>query len=200
MSWSLKGSYVETCSCELMCPCNLSFDHGATYDYCRVVLGFNIREGEIEGTDIGGLKVAAIADTPKVMTEGNWRLGFFIDERANDEQADKLQQVFTGQLGGPMALLGPLVGEVAGVERVPIDVQDDGVRHSVRIGDVIDFEIEDIVPFGVETGEPVRFQGMFHPAGSNLTIAEATRSSIDAFGIKYEGKTGLSTSEFSWAA
>src|SRR5574337_1331867 len=28
----------------------------------------------------------------------------------------------------------------------------------------------------VETGEPVRFQGMFHPAGSNLTIAEATRS------------------------
>jgi len=29
MAWSLKGSYAETCSCELMCPCNLSFDHGA---------------------------------------------------------------------------------------------------------------------------------------------------------------------------
>ena len=48
MSWSLKGSYFETCSCELMCPCNFSFDHGATYDYCRVTLVFNIREGEIE--------------------------------------------------------------------------------------------------------------------------------------------------------
>ena len=59
MSWSLKGSYVETCSCELMCPCNLSFDHGATYDFCRVTLVFNIREGEVEGTDVGGLKVAA---------------------------------------------------------------------------------------------------------------------------------------------
>ncbi len=33
MSWNLKGSYAETCSCELMCPCNLSFDHGATYVY-----------------------------------------------------------------------------------------------------------------------------------------------------------------------
>ena len=44
MAWNLKGSYVETCSCELMCPCNLSFDHGATYDYCRVTLVFNIRE------------------------------------------------------------------------------------------------------------------------------------------------------------
>ena len=80
MSWSLKGSYVETCSCDLMCPCNFSFDHGATYDYCRVTLVFNISEGEIEGTDVSGLKVAAIADTPKVMTEGNWRLGMFVDE------------------------------------------------------------------------------------------------------------------------
>ena len=200
MSWSLKGSYVETCSCELMCPCNLSFDHGATYDFCRVTLVFNIREGDVDGTDIAGLKVAVIADTPKVMTDGNWRLGLFLDERASDEQAEKLVQVFSGQLGGPMAGLAPLVGEMLGVERAPIEVLDDGLRHSVRVGDAIDFEIQDIVPFGIETGRPVRFDGMFHPAGSNLTIAEATRSKIDAFGIRYEGKTGLSTSEFAWAA
>jgi hypothetical protein len=200
MSWKLKGSYVETCSCDLICPCNASFDHGATYDFCRVTLVFNIREGEIDGTDVGGLKVAAIADTPKVMTEGNWRLGMFIDDQASDEQAEKLTAVFGGQLGGPMEGLVPLVGEMLGVERAPIEVVDDGVRHSVRIGEVIDFEIEDIVPFGIETGEPVRLRGMFHPVGSELTIAEAKRSRINAFGIAYEGKTGLSTSEFSWAA
>jgi hypothetical protein len=56
------------------------------------------------------------------------------------------------------------------------------------------------VPFGVQTGQPVRFSGMFHPVASDLTMAEAKRSRIDAFGIAYEGKTGLSTSEFSWAA
>lgn len=200
MSWSLKGSYVETCSCELMCPCNLSFDHGATYDFCRVTLVFDIREGEVEGTDIGGLVVAAIADTPRVMTDGNWRLGVFVDDRASDEQAGKLVGVFTGQLGGPMAALAPLVGEVLGVERVPIEVHHDGLRHSVRIGDVIDFEIQDIVPFGVESGQPIRFNGMFHPVGSDLTMAEAQRSRINAFGIAYEGKTALSHSEFAWAA
>jgi hypothetical protein len=200
MSWNLKGSYVETCSCELMCPCNLSFDHGATYDFCRVTLVFNIREGQVEGVDIGGLKVAAIADTPKVMTDGNWRLGVFIDENATDEQMEKLVAVFGGQLGGPMGALAPLVGEMLGVERAPIEIVDDGVRHSVRVGDAIDFEIEDIVPFGVETGEPVKFSGMFHPVASDLTMAEAKRSRINAFGIEYEGKTGLSTSEFSWAA
>ena len=70
MAWRLKGSYIETCSCDLICPCNATFDHGATYDYCRVTLVFNIKDGEVEGTDIAGLKVAAIADTPKVMTEG----------------------------------------------------------------------------------------------------------------------------------
>ena len=200
MSWKLKGSYVETCSCDLICPCNASFDHGATYDYCRVVLVFNIKEGDIDGIDVSGLKVAAIADTPKVMTDGNWKLGMFIDEQASDEQLEKLTAVFGGQLGGPMAALGPLVGEMLGIERAPIEVVDDGLRHSVKVGDAIDFEIEDIVPFGVETGQPVRFNGMFHPAGSDLTIAEATRSRINAFGIEYEGKTGLSTSEFSWAA
>jgi hypothetical protein len=200
MAWNLKGTYFETCSCELMCPCNLSFDHGATYDYCRVTLVFNITEGEIEGTNVGGLKVAAIADTPKVMTEGNWKLGMFIDEQSTDEQMEKLTAVFGGQKGGPMEGIVPFVGEMLGVERAAIEIVEDGLSHSVRIGSAIDFEIEDIVPFGIETGEPVRLTGMFHPVASEFNAAEAKRSNIDAFGISYEGKTGISTSEFSWAA
>jgi hypothetical protein len=175
-------------------------DHGATYDYCRVTLVFNIREGDVDGTDIGGLKVAIVGDTPKVMTEGNWKLGVFVDENASDEQLEKLVGVFSGQLGGPMAGLTPLIGEMLGVERAPIEVIDDGLRHTVRIGDAVDFEIEDIVPFGAESGQPIKFDGMFHPVASDLTMAEAKRSTISAFGIEYEGKTGLSTSEFSWAA
>ena len=99
-----------------------------------------------------------------------------------------------------MAALGPLVGEMLGVERAAIEISDDGLRHSVRVGDAIEFEVEDIVPFGKEDGQPVRFDGMFHPAGANLTMAEARRSRINAFGIEYEGKTGLSTSEFAWSA
>ena len=201
MAWNLKGSYVETCSCELMCPCNLSFDHGATYDFCRVTLVFNIREGQVEGIDIGGLKVAAIADTPKVMTEGNWRLGVFIDAQATDEQFDKLASGLQRPAGRTDGRADPLGGRDArrrtgGRSRSSTTACD----TASRVGDAIDFEIEDIVPFGVETGEPVRFDGMFHPVGSNLTMAEAKRSRINAFGIQYEGKTGLSTSEFSWAA
>jgi hypothetical protein len=200
MSWNLRGSYAETCSCELMCPCNLSFDHGATYDYCRATLAFDIREGEVEGTDVRGRRVVAIVDTPKVMTDGNWRLGMFVDAQADDDQFDKLVKVFGGQLGGPMAALAPLVGEIVGVERAEIEISDDGLLHRVRVGDVIEFEVEEVVPFGKEDGKPVRFDGMFHPVGADLTMAEARRSRIDAFGIRYDGKSGLSSSDFSWAA
>ena len=200
MAWKLDGSYFETCSCEVVCPCTTSFALGADYDRCRVVLVFHVTDGDVDGTDVSGLTVAAVADTPKVMTDGNWRIGVFIDAAASDAQAEKLGAVFSGQLGGPMEALGPLIGENLGAERAPIEVREDGLRHSVRIGDAVDFEIEDIVPFGIESGEPARLTGIFHPAGSELTIAKATRSSIDAFGIAYEGKTGLSASEFAWAA
>jgi hypothetical protein len=183
-----------------MCPCDMSFDKAANKDYCRVTLVFNINEGEIEGTDVGGIKVAAIAETPKVMADGNWRLGLFVDERASDEQFEKLTAVFGGQKGGPMEAVASLVGEILGVERAPFEVVEEGLRHSVKIGDAIDFEIEDIVPWGVETGQPVRVVGAFHPASSEFNVAEATRSKISAFGIEYEGNTGISAAEFAWAA
>jgi len=200
MAWNLQGTYFETCSCEVVCPCTASLSLGADYDRCRVTLVFNVVEGNVEGTDVSGLKVAAVADTPKVMSDGNWRLGVFIDAAASDEQAAKLGAVFGGQLGGPMQALGPLVGENLGVERASIEVSEDGLLHSVKIGDSIDFEIEDVVSFGVESGEPARLVGIFHPAGSELTISKATRSRINAFGIEYEGKSGFSSSQFSWAA
>ncbi len=83
MAWNVKGTYLETCSCEFVCPCNFSFAHGADYDRCRVTLVFNVTEGNVEGTDVGGLVVAVIADTPKVMAQGNWRLGVFVDDKAS---------------------------------------------------------------------------------------------------------------------
>ena len=200
MSWNLEGSYFESCSCEAICPCTASLSFGATHDYCRVTLAFNVRRGEVEGVDVSGLSVAVVADTPRVMTDGNWRLGLFIDAGASDEQAEKLGGVFSGALGGPMAALAPLVGEVLGVERVPIEFHDEGLRHAIKIGDAVDIETEDIVPFGVEDAKPVTLRGVFHPAGSELNVSRAIHAKVNAFGIEYEGKAGFSNSSFAWAA
>jgi hypothetical protein len=124
VAWKLEGTYFETCSCEVVCPCTASLALGADYDRCRVTLVFNVTDGEVEGTDVSGLTIAAVADTPQVMSEGDWRLGVFLDDAASDEQAAKLGAVFGGQLGGPMAALGGLIGENLGVQRAPIEVSE----------------------------------------------------------------------------
>src|SRR3954449_4534199 len=89
--------------------------------------------------------------------------------------------------------LGEAMGDIRTI------AQATGARDAARDGEGVDFEIEDIVPFGVETGEPARLTGIFHPAGSELTIARTTRSEIDAFGIEYEGASAFSHA-FHWAA
>ncbi len=200
MAWKLEGTYFETCSCDVICPCTASLSLGATNDYCRVVLVFHVVDGDVEGTDVSNLTVALVADTPKVMSDGNWRVGVFLDDAASDEQAAQLGAVFGGQLGGPMAALAPLIGENLGVQRAPIEVREDGLRHAVKIGDEVDFEVEDVVPVGVEDGQPARLVGIFHPAGRELTIARATRSRIDAFGVSYEGRAAFSNARFSLTA
>jgi hypothetical protein len=126
VAWKLEGTYFECCSCEVVCPCTASLALGADYDRCRVTLVFSVTDGEVDGTDVSGLTVAAVADTPKVMSDGDWRLGVFIDDAASEEQAEKLGAVFGGQLGGPMEALAPLIGENLGLERAPIEVREEG--------------------------------------------------------------------------
>ena len=192
MAWKLEGTYFETCSCEVVCPCTASLALGADYDRCRVTLVFHVDDGEVEGTDVSGLTVAAVADTPKVMTDGNWRLGVFIDDgglrRAGREARRRVRRAARRPDGGARAARSARTSASSARRS---RCARTGLRHSVRIGDAVDFEIEDVVPFGVESGEPARLTGIFHPAGSELTIAQATRSSINAFGIEYEGKAGV---------
>jgi hypothetical protein len=200
MSWSIEGRYFENCSCNVVCPCTASLTLGADNDYCRAILVFHVDAGEVDGVDVSGLTLAAVADTPKYMTDGNWKLGVLIDDSASDEQADRLGAVFSGQLGGPMEALGALIGEQLGVERVPMDFSSDEGRHRLLIGGRGEISAEDIVPFGVEGGQPARLSGIFHPVGSELTIAKAGDGSVEAFGIGFGGGRGSAFStEFAWS-
>jgi len=173
----------------------------ADNDRCRLVLVFHIDSGEVEGVDVSGLSLAVLADTPPVMIEGNWRVGMFMDEAASQEQAEKLGDVFSGQLGGPMEALAGLISENLGVEVTPIEYADDGRRHQVKIGDFAEIEIEDFVPPQTPEGEVTKITGAFHPTNSTLTVAKAIESRVRAFGLEFSngGKNGHSA-PFSWVA
>jgi hypothetical protein len=200
MSWRISGRYFENCTCNVVCPCTASLALGADFDRCQVILVFHVDSGDVDGVDVGGLTVAAVADTPKVMTDGNWRLGMLVDDAASEEQAAKLGAVFAGELGGPMAGLTPLIGEMLGVERVPMTFESAEGRHSLRLGELGNVEVEDVVPFGIESGEPARLVGIFHPVGSELTIGKAGASQLNVFGLEpaLAGQAGFSTA-FAWS-
>ncbi|MFJ8159593.1 DUF1326 domain-containing protein [Streptomyces sp. NPDC096136] len=201
MAWRIEGTYFENCSCDMVCPCSTSgLTAPADYDRCRVVLAFHIDSGQVDDVAVGGLNVAVVADTPPLMSEGGWRMGMFMDEAASPEQAEALGAVFSGQRGGPMEGLSPLVGEMLGLEVARIEYADDGRRHRVRIGDAVDLEVEDFVSPLDATGEGVRVSGVGFPADT-LAAGVATRSRVEAFGLEFanEGKNAFSA-PFSWAA
>jgi hypothetical protein len=201
MAWRLEGTYFENCPCDMVCPCTTSgLTMPADAERCQVVLVFHVGSGEINGTDVSDLTVAMLADTPQVMAEGNWRVGLFMDEAASQEQAEKLGAVFSGQLGGPPEVLAPLIGEMLGIVTAPIEYEDDGRRHRVRIGDFAEIEILDFVPPQTPEGEVSKVTGVFHPANSTLTMAQATTSRVSAFGLEFSnvGKNGHSA-PFSWS-
>jgi hypothetical protein len=149
---------------------------------------------------VSDLSVVLVVDSPRQMSEGNWRVGMFMDDRASDEQAEKLGGIFSGQMGGPLANLVPLISENLGMEVASIEHIDDGLRHRVRVGNAIDVEIEDLVsPFDPDGPLP-KLTETKHPANSELTPARTLSGRVQGLGIDFsgEGKSGLST-PFSWA-
>ncbi len=185
----------------MACPCTLSgLTAPADNERCNLVLVFHVDSGEVDGIDVSGLTVAMAADTPPVMGQGNWRVGLFMDAAASAEQAEALGGVFGGQKGGPFETLAPLITEMLGMETAPIDYSDDGRRHRVKVGDLLETEVEDFVSQLSQSGEPVRVSGVGFP-NDTLAAGTAGRSRMSAFGLEFsnDGKNSFS-SPFSWSA
>ena len=201
MAWRLEGTYIENCNCDVVCPCAASaFAAPPTRERCNAVLAWRIDSGEVDSTDVSDLSVVLVLDTPRQMSEGNWRVGMFMDERATDEQAQKLGGIFSGQMGGPLANLVPLISENLGMEVASIEHIDDGLRHRVKVGNAVEAEIEDLVsPFDPEGPLP-KLSETRHPANSDLNPARTLSARVQALGIEFSGesKSGFST-PFSWS-
>ena len=200
MAWTLEGTYFENCSCDTICPCTWSgLTAKATQDRCKAMLAFHIDRGDIEGVDVSGLTFALVADTPPVMSDGNWKLGVVVDSAASEAQAGALGRVLGGELGGPPAMLGPLIGEMAGIEMAPAEWRQSNGTIAVRFGDLIDIEVETLVTPGLS--DPVQLTNIFHPANSTLTVSPATKSTVNVFGISFDG-TGTSgfNAPYAWSA
>lgn len=200
MTWRVEGTYFENCNCDMVCPCSTSgLTAPADQERCNVALAFHVASGQVDDVDVSDLTVVVVADTPALMSEGGWRVGMVMDAAASPEQADALSKVFSGQLGGPMAGLGPLIAENLGSNTAAIRYLDDGFHHKVSVGDMITLEAEDFVSPLDATGRGIRVSGVGFPADT-LAAGRAVSSSVDAFGLRWDN-TGKNTfsAPFTWS-
>ena len=201
--WEVEGRYFETCNCEYLCPC-ISSNMAARPDEgdCVVALAFRIDRGRKGDVPLDGLAFILLARSSGPMADGGWTVGLIVDERASPEQADAILAIASGQAGGPMAAMAPLIGSFAGLERRPIRFEADGMRHAVTAGELVDQACEGM-PSPVAEGEPLVLDNTLHPANPRLALAKATRSRFDAFGIGWSDTSGTRNGHFApfrWAA
>lgn len=201
MGYEISGRYYENCSCDAVCPCTWSnLSRPATSDDCRASLAFRVERGTIDDVDVSGRTLVLAIEAPRMMVDGNWKAGLLFDADTTDEQMDALTKVFTGQLGGPMAGLAPLIGEVLGAERAAIVLEAGETGWIVRVGN--DTDLQGTTERAPEASEPVTLTGIFsHPAGPVLTITPGAEVRSSMFGIEWSGtaRSGF-TAPFSWAA
>jgi hypothetical protein len=136
MAYQLEGKLLEVCNCNVLCPCWIGED--PDNGTCDTVVAYHIDKGTIDGTDVSGLTLALVAFIPGNILQGNWKVAVFVDDKASAQQQEALLNVWTGKLGGPVADLAKLVGEVVAVERAPITFTVSGGEGTLKIGDAVD--------------------------------------------------------------
>jgi hypothetical protein len=148
MAYRLEGKLLEVCTCNVLCPCWVGEDpDGGT---CDGTLSWHIEKGDIQGVDVSGITIAMLCHIPGNIMNGNWRAVIFLDEKASSQQEEAILNVFTGKLGGPVADFAALVGEVVGVERVPVTFEVQEGKGRLRLGSAVTADLE---PFQGATGE-----------------------------------------------
>jgi hypothetical protein len=193
--WQISGDYFEACNCDSVCPCPTSgLAAPPTKGACDAGLVFNVERGQFGSTKLEGLSFAVLLHTPGPMIQGNWTVGLVVDERASKEQRDALTTIASGQGGGPMAALAPLIANFGGVEAKPIRIERSAMHRSVSIPGILDIAVDGIP--GAKDGEPIYLDNVGHPAASRLALAKATRSHMHAFGINWDDTSGRNNGHF----
>jgi hypothetical protein len=182
-SWKVSGTYFEACNCETVCPC--IYLGAPTSGQCTAVVAWHINQGSYGETKLDGLNVVLAVYSPGPMLKSKWQVALYLDKKASSAQAEALGGIFSGQSGGHLANLAPLIGEVKGVKSVTIDYRAEGKKRSVTIGDVGQLEIEAVAgangaestienaPLAVVVGEP-------------LVVARSKKASYADLGLKLE--------------
>lgn len=180
MGYNLEGRLLEVCNCKIACPCWLGEDPDP--GFCWSVEGYHIDQGTVNGVDVSGLTMGVLSDIPGNILAGNHRVILFVDARASAAQADALTSVWTGKLGGPVAEVCELWGEILAIERADITFDVTQGEGHLAIGADIEARL---APYRGPTGEPTTW---YHTPfstvpGNPAYVAKASMYRVDNPGL-----------------
>jgi hypothetical protein len=189
MTYQVEGDYFEACTCQASCPCIMLSP--ATEETCDLVLAWHIQRGSKDDTALEGLNVVMAVRSPRQMTDGNWTAALYLDDRADPAQTEALQAIFTGQAGGHLAGLAPLIGTVTGIHSAPIAFDRDDATRVLRVGDLLDAEVTELR--GMDTERPITIDNpQLGAVAQPLRQARSSRLRYaDAFAFETSGRNGF---------
>lgn len=138
MAWRLTGQLIETCSCNMFCPCWFTVQELMIMDqgWCASAFAFRIRKGTSDGVNLGGRTAIFAVDFPgPTLFDGNATARLYIDAEASPEQRRELEAILSGKKGGPMAALAPLISTWLPARTAQIDVASEGDAITVTVDD-----------------------------------------------------------------
>jgi len=189
-SWRLAGDWFDVCRCRVPCAC--TFAQAPDEDECEGILAWHVNEGNYGDVKLDDLNVVAVGGFEgNIWTDEakNSKMGFFIDERADDSQREALQTIFAGDAGGWPAGFAQLIEDVLGVEYAPIEFElaDDMSAWRVEVPGKARGSAEALVgPTSPETPVTVHnAPGAEVGPGQVATYATATEDEVEAFGLKW---------------
>ena len=193
MGYHVEGRLLEVCTCNTLCPCWVGED--PDLGYCDGLLGWHVDKGNIEGLDVSGRAIIMLCHIPGNILKGNWSVRVYIDQNATEKQKEELLKVWSGKLGGPIADMAKLVGEIVSVEKVPITFDIKGASGTVKVGDNIEAKLS---PFKGATGKDTALYDTIFTTipGSPAHVGKASyyRVKVPGFEIDLKGHNAVSGS------
>jgi hypothetical protein len=191
--YALEGTLIEACSCNVNCPCWIGED--PDLGECFAIIAYGIEQGRIRDVDVSGLNLVLIAHIPGNVLAGNWEIVALVDEKGSAEQREAMLDAFTGKLGGPLGdLWEALIGEVKGVEFVPISHEVAGGSGRLHVPGLAETEME---PYRGPDGSVTTLQNSVFSTvpGSPAWIAKSSvhRVNLPQYGMtwEYDGRNAI---------
>jgi hypothetical protein len=198
MTWNISGELVETCSCNMLCPCwfgqadLMLMDQG----YCATSLLLRISDGAHEGVDLSGQNAVVSLHFPgPTLFDANGTGRIYIDVSASEEQASALETILHGASGGGMEVPASLLSNWLSTKRTEITVAESDGELTATVAGVGEMKSRRLVN---DLGNKMKLQNTafsiaFGHEGheGDLAPSEGTAWKDEDMPVKWAGRSGV---------